>query len=324
MGKIISACILGVFVLDGDRIIDKILFPKDAEQIAKRLSDVTATDEYIRLSVKHDAYFEESDFLRSNLRKLAVEYKFVKDQSELNELMSEISAAETKIKISGKERRDRLIIQTVSALNDLDRILNYMSERLREWYGLHYPEHSVKDHAKFAREISQIGRREGFEGYSKSMGMELKDEDVKILQSYAEQLKQMYALKDELITYLEKTVPEEIPNLNALLGSLLAARLLAHSGSLERLAKMPSSKLQLVGAEKALFKYLKGEQKSVPKFGILFTHPDISGAPREKQGKIARILSSKLTLAARADFYSKKDISKQLVEDYKRKLKEIQ
>ena len=321
--KYISACILGVFVIEDDKIVDKILFNKDPEEIAEKLADIENTEEFRSLKKDHKAEYQESDYLNNNLRKLAIDLKFVKDQTELNELISKVSGAKTREKISKTEKRDKLIIQTVSALNDLDKILNYMSERLREWYGLHYPEYKVKDHEKFAEMIDKHGNRENFPGFSKSMGMELTEKDIKMLKQYADQTKEMYELKKEIVQYLEKVVPEEIPNLNALLGSLLAARLMAHAGSLEKLAKMPSSKLQLVGAEKALFKYLKGQQKKVPKYGILFTHPDISGASKENQGKIARLLSAKLVLAARADFYSKKDISKELVADYKKKLSEL-
>jgi nucleolar protein 56 len=321
MGKYISACILGVFVIEDDKIIDKILFKKKPEKIAEKLRDIEDTEEFKKLNKKYKAEYKESDFLNNNLRKIATDLGI--NNPELNELISKVSGAKTKTKISEKEKRDKLIIQTVSALNDLDKILNYMSERLREWYGLHYPEYKVKDHEKFAEKVSKLGKREDFKDFTKSMGMDLDKDDIKMLKEYADQLKHMYELKQEIVKYLEKIVPKEVPNLNALLDSILAARLLANAGSLEKLAKMPSSKLQLIGAEKALFKFLKGEQKKVPKYGILFTHPDISTAPKEKQGKIARILSAKLTLAARADFYSKKDISKQLVKEYNEKLKEI-
>jgi nucleolar protein 56 len=133
--------------------------------------------------------------------------------------------------------------------------------------------------------------------------------------------------------YLAKVVPEEMPNTSALLGHLLAARLLAQAGGLERLAKMPSSTIQLLGAEKALFRALKemrnqrgrapsGDAK-VPRFGIIFTHPDISGAPNEQRGKIARLLSAKVTIAARMDFYSKENHGAELLADYKKKLAEV-
>jgi nucleolar protein 56 len=232
--------------------------------------------------------------------------------------------AKSRLSISKIERRDKLIIQTVSALNDLEKILNTISERLREWYGLHYPELDIKDHDKFASLIVEYGNRKNFDNFKNSMGMELKEEDVKILQHYAKQYNELYGLRKEIEKYLEVTVKEEVPNLNALLGSTLAARVLALAGSLEKLAKMPSSSIQLLGAEKTLFKFLKGREKSrPPRFGLLYLHPDVSTNKRELQGKIARVLSSKLTLAARADFYSKKDMSKELVDDYKKKLGKI-
>jgi len=300
-----AICVGGIFELENGKIKKYELFKKDPKFIAKKL--------------------EENKDMESlkDFRKILKEVEFVKDDQELNELMNKVAIERAKLKISKKERRDKLIIESVSALNDMDKILNYMIERLREWYGLHYPELKIKDHEKFAELVSKHGKREKFEDFESSMGMKLKEEDVKILKTYAKQVKEMYGLRKGLEEYLNKVVPKEVPNLNALLGSVLAARLLTHAGSLEKLAKMPSSTIQLLGAEKALFKYLKGQEKKSPKHGIIFTHPDISTAPRESRGKISRLLASKLTLAARADFYSKRDISKKLLEDYKKKLSEI-
>lgn len=189
---------------------------------------------------------------------------------------------------------------------------------------MHYPELDIRDHEKFASLIIEHGNREDFEGFKSSMGMELNDDDIKVIQDYAKNFKSLCEMRKEIEKYLEKIVGKEIPNLKAMLGSTLAARMLALAGSLERLAKMPSSSIQLLGAEKTLFKFLKGKEKSrPPRFGLLYLHPDISTNKRELQGRIARVLSSKLTLAARADFYSKKDISKELLEDYKKKLEGI-
>ena len=175
------------------------------------------------------------------------------------------------------------------------------------------------------QQLAEKGLRESFAEFEESMGMKLKEDDVKVLQEYAAQLKGMYVLKKDVEKYLDKIVPEEIPNLKAMLGSVLAARLLAAAGSLERMAKMPSSTIQLLGSEKRLFKFMKSKErdKRPPRFGMLYLHPDISTNRREIQGKIARLLSSKLTLAARADFYTKKDMSNDLLTDYKRKLEEI-
>ncbi len=324
---------VGIFIFnEKNKLVKFKYFDKNPEEIAKKLEKFENGETFSELQeIKNefkDLVIEQPNkatkYFRENFRKIVLENKIFKNEVELNQFLNSVLIAKTKLKISKKERRDKLIIQTISALNDLEKILNTMSERLREWYGLHYPELNVKDHEKFAELIVEHGERSNFKDFKISMGMELKEIDVKILQEYAKQLKELYELKKKVEKYLEKIVPEEIPNLNALLGSTLAARLLALAGSLEKLAKMPSSSIQLLGAEKSLFKFLKDKRKKKPpRFGLLFLHPDISTSKRELQGKIARVLSSKLTLAARADFYTKKDISKKLLEDYKKKVNEI-
>ena len=330
----LAVCVAGLFVFNEDsKLIKYKLFEKNPEEIAKKIDLFEKGEEIPELRDLKNEFGDlvtsqpnkATDFLRENLREIVIKSGFVKNDLELNQILSSFSIAKAKLSISLIERRDKLIVQTVSALSDLEKILNAMSERLREWYGLHYPELEIKDHEKFAEKIAETGQREGFEDFEKSMGMQLKQEDVKVLQEYASQLKSMYVLHKSIEKYLEKIVPEEVPNLNTLLGSILAARLLSLAGSLERLAKMPSSTIQLLGSEKRLFQFLKSKEKDKrpPRFGLLYLHPDISTNKRELQGKIARLLSSKLTLAARADFYSKKDMSKELLEDYKKKLEEI-
>jgi len=324
---------IGAFVFDEKNKFVKLkYFGDDPEEAARKLDSFEKGEPVPEIQeIKNefkDLVVEQpnkaSDFLRQNFRKIVLENNIFKDENELNQFLNSVMTAKSRLSISKIERRDKLIIQTVSALNDLEKILNTISERLREWYGLHYPELDIKDHDKFASLIVEYGNRKNFDNFKNSMGMELKEEDVKVLQDYARQYNELYGLRKEIEKYLEVTVKEEIPNLNALLGSTLAARVLALAGSLEKLAKMPSSSIQLLGAEKTLFKFLKGKEKSrPPRFGILYLHPDVSTNKRELQGKIARVLSSKLTLAARADFYSKKDMSKELVEDYKKKLEKI-
>ncbi len=337
----IAACVAGLFAVENNRLIAHKLFAKDPEQIAKKLEQFEEGKPFIELEqLIGGCGFKEivakqpnpaTDWLKQNFRRLAVELGFAKNQAELNEIIVQVGIAQAKAKISALQRRDKLIIQAVCALNDLDKILNAMAERLREWYGLHYPELNIADHEKFAENIAKYGHREQFEHFKSSVGMQLNDKDIEMLQSYAAELKNTYELRKKLEKYLEEVVPEEVPNINAMLGSILAARLLALAGSLEKLAKMSSSSIQTLGAERAMFRFLK-ERKNIkkgakaprpPKFGILFAHPDINTAKRELQGKIARLLSSKLTIASRADFYTKEDRSAQLLKDYKEKLAQI-
>ncbi|MFH1229066.1 MAG: hypothetical protein V1678_01415 [Candidatus Aenigmatarchaeota archaeon] len=330
----LAYCVAGLFVFSEDGKLAKTrLFEKNPEEIAKKVDLLEKFEEIPELKelkgefpdLETEQPNEASEYLRENLRSVILNSGFAKDDMELNHILSAFSIAKAKLSISLIERRDKLIVQTVSALSDMEKIVNMMSERLREWYGLHYPEIVIKDHERFAQEVAEKGMRENFEDFEDSMGMKLKEDDIKVLKDYASKLKALYELKKGVEKYLEKIVPEEIPNLNAMLGSVLAARLLSLAGSLERMAKMPSSTIQLLGSEKRLFKFLKSKErdKRPPRFGLLYLHPDISTNRRDLQGKIARVLSSKLTLAARADFYSKNDISKELLEDYKRKVAEI-
>jgi nucleolar protein 56 len=106
-------------------------------------------------------------------------------------------------------------------------------------------------------------------------------------------------------------------------GPEIAAKLIAHVGSLKRLAFLPSSTIQVLGAEKALFKHLKNRRIAPPKHGIIFQHAKISNSPKEVRGKIARALANKLALAARADAFSKNFIAKQLKDDFEARCKEI-
>ena len=325
----IGACPIGVFAIEDGKIVGEALFSKDPKEAAQNLRKFLSGESFPELENLKKTGAEPGrsaqEFLKDNMRRIAIERGFAKGHEDLNRFIAETGTEMAKMKMVRVEKRDRLIVQTVSALNDMDKILNTMSERLREWFGLHYPELSIKDHESFARMVAEYGRRERFGEFRESTGMELKDEDVVMIQEYAQQLWKMYMLRGVMEKYLEKAVPEEMPNTNALLGSVLAARLLAHAGSLERLAKMPSSKIQLLGAEKALFRFMKDKRKDArpPKFGVLFTHPDVSTAPKEQQGKIARLLASKLTIAVRADFYTKEDKGEQLLLEYERKLKGI-
>jgi len=338
----ISACSIGVFAVEDKKVIAFKLFPKDPAEAVKHYrafeagtsEEITQVISELRSKGKEFSTKqpnEATEFLQANLRALAKEKGFVKDDFEINKFLGEFGAALTKETISTMEKRDKLIVQTISATNDLDKILNTMSERLREWYGLHYPEYRVSDHEKFAESVAKFGKRDNFEKFSKSMGMALREDDIQVLKTYAANLKALYEQRKSLENYLEKVCKEEMPNVSAVAGFLLGARLLALAGGKEKLAKMPSSTLQLLGAEKSLFRALKERRRTgresmetrVPRFGILFTHPDVSGSPNEQRGKIARLLAAKITIAARMDFYAKDDRSASLIEDYKRKLAEV-
>jgi nucleolar protein 56 len=115
-------------------------------------------------------------------------------------------------------------------------------------------------------------------------------------------LEQLYGEKEHLVTYIEKKMATTLPNVAALAGSRIGAQLLSHAGSIERLSGMPSSTLQLLGAETALFRHLKNRKKHrPPKYGLLFNHPLVQKVPKEQQGKAARALADKLSICAKVD-----------------------
>ncbi len=265
--------------------------------------------------------------LQENFRRLALELKWVGSQAELNRIMARVNILLTREELK-KPKKDRIIMQAIGVIDELDRALNIFTERLREWYGLHFPEmvRAVPSHEKFVELIAKFGSRENMEDRKvkaspeKSSGMPFSRDDIRAVQGFSYHLQGLYRSREELIKYLEGICREAVPNLSALAGASLAARLLSLAGGLEKLAKMPASTIQLLGSEKALFRHLKGGGKA-PKYGILFNHPHIQNAPREKRGKVARLIAAKLFLAARIDYFSGEDRSGELKKNLERQIR---
>ena len=353
MRSYIITTFIGSFGLDEkNKIILFKPFPKDPEKIAEKLKlseiEIIGEEKQLQQELWKKDYKQfvfgvrkkgvkiaepgnkAEQFIKENLRKLAIEKKFVKDQIEFNQLLTKVNLELTKVKIKKAIERDNLIIQANGAIEELDKSINIFIERLREFYSLHFPEmdRTISDHEKFARIIEKFGSREKIEDpelkllAEKSMGTDLKEEDIKILQLFASKILELYKLRENLSRYLENLLKEVAPNFSELASPMLAAKLIAKAGGMDKLARMPSSTIQLLGAEKALFRYLHGRGKS-PKYGLLFTHQSIQNAPQEKRGKIARILASKLSIAIKMDYYSGEDRSKELKEDLEKRIKKI-
>ena len=154
------------------------------------------------------------------------------------------------------------------------------------------------------------------------MGASMTAEDLKTVLTLAESIVSLYQLRLEIEAYIEKICKEVCPNIFHLCGALLTARFLGIAGGIEQFAEMPASTVQVLGAEKALFKHIR-RGTAPPKHGILFQHPLVSGAEKEKRGKIARALSAKIAIAAKADAFTHRFIADKLKEDLDRRLKEI-
>ncbi|EXF83948.1 hypothetical protein COL5a_006757 [Colletotrichum fioriniae] len=229
------------------------------------------------------------------------------------------SISRHKLKFSA-DKVDAMVVQAIKLVDDLDKELNVYAMRTKEWYGWHFPELAkiLNDNLVYARLVVAVGMRQDFaetdlsdilpeelEGPVKtaaeiSMGTEMTPEDLENIQLLAQQVITYSEYRTSLSTYLETRMRALAPNLTALVGYLVGARLIAHAGSLISLAKAPSSTIQIYGAEKALFRALKTKHDT-PKYGIIYHSSLVGQATGKNKGKIARSLAAKTALGLRVD-----------------------
>lgn len=292
-------------------------------------------------------YAEGNDVLvnaRSRLFDLAIETGFKSSLEEVMDFMHKATMEYTRRKLrSHAQKRDLLAAQAIRATDDIDKTINLFVARLREWYSIHFPELDdlVEDHEKYVRIVSQLGSRDnitvdnlvklGFnkgeaakiaEAAKKSIGADLSEFDIDAIQTLARITYELYQLRDSLAGYISTVMKEVAPNITALVGPLLGARLISLAGSLDRLARMPASTIQVLGAEKALFRALRTGGRP-PKHGIIFQYPDIHKSPRWQRGKIARALASKLAIAAKIDAFTGRFVGDKLNEELRKRIEEI-
>lgn len=228
------------------------------------------------------------------------------------------SLSRHKLKFS-PDKVDVMIVHAIALLDDLDKELNTYAMRVREWYGWHFPELAkiLTGNLVYAKVILAMGMRsnavkadltfleEPVEAAVKaaadiSMGTEITEEDLENIKLLAEQVVRYGDYRDDLARYLESRMKAIAPNMTELVGHLVGARLIAHAGSLMNLAKNPGSTIQILGAEKALFRALKTKH-ATPKYGLLYHASLVGQASGKNKGKIARQLASKVALGVRTD-----------------------
>lgn len=236
--------------------------------------------------------------------------------------------------------RDAILVYIDGMIEDLEKSLNLLFERLNEWYSIYFPELRISDRAKYCKLVLVIDKEDmkGSEERIKevmgekaedvikslgtSMGIDLLSKDVKKIQETAGKIIELERLKEDIEKYEEGVAKEVCPNMAEVGGAKIAAKLVAHVGGLQKLARLPASTIQVLGAEKALFRHLKKHTRP-PKHGIIFQHNAVHSAPRAVRGKIARTLATKLSIAAKMDAYGKNFIGKELKEKMDAKIKEI-
>lgn len=350
MKAYISKCVLGIFAFDEDgKLIDCEPFPKDPKRVAgllKRSEDSLIDEEKRLIERLGDCEIiieKESELegvrvenpniggiaLRSDIEGIAGKLNI--SSEELRKLTKDVSIilARSELKETLKQK-DRIASQTIGALDNVDEILNLLSERLREWYSLHFPEldSAVGDHRKYAELVSNFVTRDGFrdvefaEIASTSMGGELDRDDYAMIKEFAGDILRLYGLKESLDGYLESTMNDLAPNTTKLVGHTLASRLISLAGSLDNLARMPASRIQVLGAEKAMFRHIK-HRSSPPKHGVIFQHPAVGKAPWWQRGKIARSLAGKIAMAARVDAFSREDIGERLKDEFLKRVEAV-
>lgn len=286
----------------------------------------------------------EAEDLRSLMSQVAVESGFAADEQELSLWNRNVSMELAKLRIKGaSEKRDLIIAQGIQTLDDLDRTVNLFVGRLREWYGVYFPEldRLVEKHETYARLVVNLADRDNYAGEAlekenvpkeraqlvakaaeSSMGADITETDMQQIQSLARNVLELYELRKNMDNYLDRTMEEFAPNVRAVAGALLGARLIALAGSLQNLAMRPASTIQVLGAEKALFRSLKTGARP-PKHGLIFQHTLLHDAKRWQRGKIARVIAGKLAIAARADAFGGNYIADGLKAEIEKRIEEI-
>ena len=261
--------------------------------------------------------------------------------SDFNELRKRMIKGARKDIASSYGNEEHILIQSINAFNETTRSLNLMHERLAEWYGIYYPEvrlgnmATLADLAMVLNERSSINREE-IEGvladpqqadsvYKKataSIGREMGPEEKAALLAFADLARSTNKMLAGLDTYIKAAAGRIMPNTVYLTNDKIAAELLAKAGSMERLAMMPASTIQLLGAEKALFKHIKFGSRP-PKYGIIFKLPEVGNAQRDRRGMMARAYATKICIALKADHFSKNFIAEKLKKDLEASTKRI-
>jgi nucleolar protein 56 len=208
------------------------------------------------------------------------------------------------------------VIQGIRTLDEVTRARDLLTERLRDWYALHFPELSrMVETARFADLVAERGHRDKMPVDAvDSVGAEIEAKDLQAIQDLASSLRALQRERASLEAYVETRMRELAPNVAHLAGPLVGARLIALVGGLDELARKPSSTIQLLGAEKAMFRHLRQGSKP-PKHGVLFQHPWVHGAPPWQRGPIARALAGKIAIGARADAYTGRFLGEELREE---------
>ena len=317
---IYSNC-LGVIVLDNNfKLVEKIDVKPDSDFSSWLDEEKALVEKYKGSELLYLGYKKEKTSgikLSSDPKKISRLIDFLKerkDEIRLKNLKNTIKRVKEAVS------KDNFIVQAINNIEEIQKAANLLVKRLREWYELYLPEFSksIESHEKFVdlilkRDKEKLLKEIELEA-EQSMGADIDSKDMKPVMNLADDIKALYQLKDTHEQYLNELMKEFCPNIQAVAGTLIAAKLIAHAGSLMGLAKLPASTVQLLGAEKALFRHLKTGSRP-PKYGIIFQHPLITKVKRKEQGRAARVLADKISIAVKIDAFHGKFMGDKLNEE---------
>ncbi|CAE6495667.1 NOP5/NOP56 family protein [Candidatus Nitrosotenuis uzonensis] len=299
------------------------------EFLSKAQSPLMVNDEALLKALKKESLDvqmmeqKQIEQIQATKPQILIDAEFAKNQQDAMTKLRDFALQLSSAKVTEiSQSPDLHIIQAIKALDEIDVMINGLSSRLREWYGLHFPElDNIIDSINGYAQIVMAGKRQdlsktvyedaGFPDskiemlsviQDKSKGGDISKENLVIVQSIAKQILEMAEIRRAMESHIESEMKSVAPNLSAILGAAVGARILSKAGSLKKLATMPASTIQILGAEKALFRALKTGTEP-PKHGILFQHPIVHAAPRWQRGKMARAIASKAAIASRVDVY---------------------
>jgi nucleolar protein 56 len=266
----------------------------------------------------------EINRLQNRKLRLIVAVGWSENENKAKELIRGFALELSNVKLRELAAKpDLQIMQSVQALDEIDKVVNILEARVKEWYGLHFPElerilDSPEAYIKFVnnferreniaqKKLEEYGftsekAKEILSAADRSKGTELRNEDLQKISSLSKEATQLSSVRDSLAKHVEKTMNQFAPNIASVAGETIGARLIVKAGGLEKIARLPASTIQVLGAEKALFRAIRTGARP-PKHGILFQHQAVHVAPKWQRGKIARSLAAKIAIASRIDVY---------------------
>ena len=345
----ITYCVKGYYAFDNENnLISEKLFPKD--EIINRLAEINdkkivkeelelieeICQDYDKIIIESNKRTSDYDnekitvktpnpggeYLRNNYDKFGL------DNGEITEIYRNLAIYDIK-RASASE--DKHLIQAINSIDEIDESISKLIERIREWYALYFPEmDTVKNNETYIKLISQNktkdkiieAKPEAFPDEIIDIDEDIDPRDLEIMNNYANSIYELQKSRKNIEEYVDSKMESIAPNLKLLVGSSLGAKLISHAGGLKRLAMYPSSTVQIMGAEKALFRHLKSGDRP-PKYGLIYQHPQVRGAKWWNRGKIARMLAGMISLAVRRDVFTK-TFDENAFEEFKLKMEEIE